>query len=553
MLLVTAVVALGFGQPLQLARRDPAGAEALAREAQAAFERGRRNWLPVTGSSSGRCDEKIGRFCYWYDEADTTLPEEPAALRRSRAELLATLERADGLAPHSDWIIGQRVRYLTDQGLPDSAGAVAAGCTATRWWCLALMGLGLHAAERFDLADSAFGAALEAMPEATRCRWTDWRKVLGANAEPTEPRGPQCSANLKADTLLWLAKPLLSSPGNDLRTELLARRVMATIQASGVPPQLLAWGKDLEEMMLRYGWSRRWSRSSYPSSVADPPSLVGHDRPPAYWFFPFPADSAAGWRWDLAAERPRSRYAPSYADRIQTTGDVAVAVFARGDSAVVVAAVGEPRDSVFRSDVAVLALAAETGPGARPAVVEIRGTSVSSPLVLRMRGDPRLVGVEARSADGRRHLRSRVYRPVRSVGDHPILSDPLLFRVDTELPSSLEAAARRAIAGRRISRREAVGVYWELSGPRGDSVDVAASVVPLRRGLLGRLAQGLTLVKQRVPLTLQWRAGGASTDVEGRAIELDLSHLDLGSYLLQLVAISGNHRTTTVTRFELVP
>ena len=553
MLVVTAAVALGIGQPLDSVGRDPSGVEAEAKEAQARFERGRRNWLPVTGSSSGRCDERIGRFCYWYDEADTTMPEEPAALRRSRADLLTILERAQALAPRSDWIIGQRVRYLTDQGMPDSAVAVTAGCTATRWWCLALTGLGLHAAERFELADSAFAAAIAAMPEATRCRWTDWRVLLGGDAEPTQSQTAPCSWGPRTDTLLWLAKPLLSSPGNDLRTELLARRAMATIQASGMPPQLMAWGNDLEEMTLRYGWSKRWSRSSYPSSVADPPSLVGHDRPPGYWFFPFPADSTARWRWNLSADRPRARYAPSYADRIQTTDDVAIAVFTRGDSAVVVAAVGEVRDTVFRSNVSVLSLVAETGLRARPSVVELRGTSLSNPLVLRMRGDPRLVGVEARSADGRRHLRSRLYRPERSVGDHPILSDPLLFQVDTELPSSLEAAARRAIAGRRISRREAVGVYWELSGPRVDSVDVAVSVVPVRRGLLGRLAQGLTLVKQRVPLTLQWRAGGVTTDVEGRAIELDLSHLELGSHLLQLVALSGSSRATTVTRFELVP
>lgn len=519
-----------------------------ARDAQARFERGRRSYLPVTGGGGGRCDARIGRFCYWYDEADTTLPAEPVAIRRERERLLAVLGSAHGRAPASDWVVGQWVRYLTDHDLGDSAAAVATRCGGTPWWCSALHGLALHTARRFEAADSSFATALRLMPEPTRCQWTDWRLILAGSKLLGEPRGP-CGAEARLDTVFWLAKPLLSTPGNDLRTELFARRVMAAIQASGVPPHLTGWGKDAEEMLIRYGWSRRWSLAAYPSASLEPPSLVGHDRPPAYWFFPIPADSA-GWRWNLAPDGPRARYAPSYADRIETTEDIAVAVFQRGDSAVVVATLGPRSDTTF-AEGADLVLIASAGPNAASPAVRLGQAPLTKPLLLRMAGTPRLVAIEARRDDQRRFLRGRRYRTPPPADGPLALSDPLFFRIGPELPATVEAAAERALPGRRIARHEAVGVYWEWTGAPTDSVDVAVAVVPMRRGLLGRVAQGLTIAKRRAPLTLQWRAGAAA-GTEAHAVELDLSRLAFGSYELRLVATAGSRQAVTRTQFDLV-
>ena len=40
-----------------------------ARMAQVSFERSRRAQLPYGSSTGGRCDVRLGRYCWWYDES----------------------------------------------------------------------------------------------------------------------------------------------------------------------------------------------------------------------------------------------------------------------------------------------------------------------------------------------------------------------------------------------------------------------------------------------------------------------------------------------------
>src|SRR3970282_376933 len=84
--------------------------------AQRAFEARRRHLLPIGSPGGGRCDERIGRFCYWYDERDTSLPAEPPRVREARARFLAELEAFHRQLPKDDWLLGQRVRYLVEHG-----------------------------------------------------------------------------------------------------------------------------------------------------------------------------------------------------------------------------------------------------------------------------------------------------------------------------------------------------------------------------------------------------------------------------------------------------
>jgi len=537
---------------LQAAGQVPKPAEPALKEAvlgQARFERGRRQLLPVTGGGGGRCDARIGRFCYWYDDADTALPAEPPAVRRERERLLTTLERAADSVPASDWLWGQRVRYLIDHELPDSAWRELAGCGGSPWWCLALSGMSLHAAGRYRAADSAFALSLAAMPDTTRCAWNDWEAVVGdRRLRGDDPAGCDRRWALM-DTLFWLGQPLLAIDGNDLRTELLSRRVMAAIQAAAVPPHLVSWGNDLEELMLRYGWSRRWSLTSFPSAAMELPSLVGHDRPPAYWFFPIRGDSAAAWRWAIDADRPASRYAPAYLRGLDLSDDASIALFPRGDSTIVVAGFGArawPNRGVTTVN---LALGASSAPSHSPDVSRRTASALGSTLELRVAGQPSLVSLEAED-DGHRFLRHRVYRERRSIS--PLsLSDLLLFAVDSALPSALDQVLPRAIAGRRIARTRPIGVYWEWSASVPDSIAVTIAAVPVRRGLLGRVAQGLALSNRRAPLSLEWQAGMIPKVPEGRAVELDLSRLAPGRYHIRLTARTPGYQQATELPIEL--
>jgi hypothetical protein len=551
--------AISFGQDPALDLRrtltaDTSRVAKRARSAQAAFERERLQRLPTSGREAGRCDERIGRYCYWYDKSDTTLPPEPAEIKRARHRLLVQLDDARRERPGSDWITGQEIRYLVEHGWADSAVRIGAGCAGTPWWCRALAGYGSHAAGRYPEADSLFAQAIREMPRALYCRWTDWSKLFeGRLYDRFHPL--DCDARARfADSVFALAQPLMSRPGNDLRTELLARRVISALIGSARAPE--QWNEDLDEVGLRYGWPTRWTiaESFYPSQ--DGPSIIGHDRAPAAAFFPtLKSDSAAPWIFELDADRPRFRYAPAYAVSFATIEGYQIAQFPRGDSTIVVAAATAPSDSAFRAGpvsygLAVLADGPDPFATSRTdSAPERSGTSTDR---IAVPGSARLVSIEVWS--GRQVARVRRSVPPLDRSGGLSLSTPLLFRAGDELPASLEDAARRALPTTTISRSSLVGVYWEAGGIGADSIDVSITVVPVRRGLMGRIGEGLSLVHRRGALTLAWRAGAEAGGVEGRAVELDLKQQPPGKYQLRLDARTPDGRTAaTVLPLELRP
>ena len=78
-----------------------------ARSAQAVFERNRRRLLPRTSlGRGGSCDERVGRFCSWYDEGDwAPEPEGPETTAR-RDELLVVLDSVAAALPGDRWVAG---------------------------------------------------------------------------------------------------------------------------------------------------------------------------------------------------------------------------------------------------------------------------------------------------------------------------------------------------------------------------------------------------------------------------------------------------------------
>ena len=77
---------------------------------------------------------------------------------------------------------------------------------------------------------------------------------------------------------------------------------------------------------------------------------------------------------------------------------------------------------------------------------------------------------------------------------------------------------------------------------------VSITVVPVRRGLFGRIGEGLSLVRRRGALTLAWKAAGTDAPgIEGRAVELDLKQQPTGKYQLRLEARTADGRTAAST------
>lgn len=239
-----------------------------------------------------RCDERVGRVCLSYLGDSTSQAGEPAAVDSARDELIAKLTAAadseylvltlrvtarhverlklPGI-PGDEWIFGQRIRYLVEDGRTDNALPLAKRCPITkRWWCSALEGYVHQADADLEAADSAFQIALSTLPVTGRRRWTDISPFL--DGELREAYGS--SSGERRDSLerrfWWLADPLYMIPVNDRKSEHFARNVMCRLQQGAQSGFGMRWGEDLRQIVLRHGWPIGW--------VFDRWALRGADR-----------------------------------------------------------------------------------------------------------------------------------------------------------------------------------------------------------------------------------------------------------------------------------
>jgi hypothetical protein len=528
-----------------------------ARSAQSTFESTRRANLPLnTRGTSGRCDVRVGRFCYWWDDGEYQPPVEPPRTKAARVVLLDRLEHAAARLPGDRWIAGQRVRYLVESDRAHDAAEAARECRAEASWCAALAGFAFHAAGDFARADSAFTVALSAMPETMRCRWTDISLLLEGDARKQYDRLP-CLNRGPFEARFWaLSRPLFLLPANDLRTEHFARLTMAELIRISRYPHNLAWGDDARELLVRYGWETGWSRES--PSISNPVDVhvVGHEPTPAFDFVPAPdalsaPDSADASDWSLHDPLAQSRYAPRYARSVSDL-DHQVAFFHRGDSALVVAAFDVTRDTSFTHDAidAALAIAPAAAPDSARVIFDYtarrRGVLITSAA-----WTPLIVSVETRDSTARRVARARaVVRPPRADG-RVTISDMLLFDDPLALPTSLEEATPRARGSMRVDRASPVGVYWEMYGVRPEGEALAYTLTVTRDGVswYRRAAEKLKVVDRRAPVRLQWDEPSARPGAaRSRALSLDFSTLPEGRYRIDLTLDVGGQKPATTSR-----
>lgn len=546
------LVLAAFSGPARLTAQvpEPGGGETVetaavlsaARSAQAAFERARIARLPWAANPPPRpCDEIVGRFCFWHEESGWKPKPEHPEIGRARAELLERLDEAAAAFPGDDWIAGQRVRYLVEAGRHAQAAAAARACRAEAWWCRALEGYALHAGGDFAAAEAAFDRALSAMPERERARWSDLELVLDRDlARAWRRLGPGARAAF-ARRLWWLADPVWSVPGNERRSEHLARQVTARMMERARSPHDVVWGADLRELTIRYGWPIGWERARPRSSALGSglrPSVIGHDPPagrrwlPSRLVFTAPEASRPG-DWPLAPARPRGAYAPAYADSVDELPHQ-LAVFRRGDRALVVAgydleAAGGAAGAASAPSEAALVVA--TGPDAPPRIAS--GGAPGGALLLEAPWEPAVASVEARA--GRRAARARYGLPLPR--EHAV-SDLLLLARPAPLPATLAEAAPLARGSTAVRARERVGVYFEIYPP--SPTPAAARVSIALRDERGGFWRGLgaALGMDRAPtagVALAWNeeiAPGA--EVHPRALVVELPDLPEGDYALEL-------------------
>jgi len=528
-----------------------------ARSAQANFERTRRANLPMeNGGSSGRCDVRVGRFCYWWDDGEFPPPPEPSKTKAARAALLERLAHGAQRVPGDGWIAGQRVRYLVEDDRAQDAVNAARECRADASWCTALAGFAFHAAGDFVRADSAFDVALAAMPERERCHWTDISMLLEGAARKRYDRLP-CAQRGQFEARFWaLSRPLFLVSANDFRTEHFARLTMARlIRMSGYPHDM-AFGDDSEELLMRYGWETGWTRS--PPSMSNPfdVHVIGHEPTPAFDFVPAAevlavADSADASDWELHDRMAQSRYAPRYARSVGEL-DHQVAFFRRGDSALVVAAFDATAQTGFTHDTIDAALA--IAPAASPDSAIVSRDSVAlrrGVLVATAEWRPAIISVETRDSTERRVARARAaFRPPSSSG-RVTISDLLLFDDPANLPTSLDEATARARGSLRVDRSKPVGVYWEMYGvsPAGETLAYRLTVTRESTPWYRRAAEKLGVVERRAPVRMQWDEPSARPGAaHARALAVDFSTLPEGRYRVELTLETGSLTIATASR-----
>ena len=564
-LLLLAPWANALGAQVALpAPQGEAGAEGnlrRARDAQRRFERGRVRWLPVGGSPRyGACEEVLGRMCLRHDEGhDWYLGPEDARIVRAREELLDALAEAGTLG--DPWILGQRVVYLGEAGRWDEAASLAAAACAGGEgdvWCRALEGLALHALGRFLEAERAFRSAFASMDTARARVWNDPEPLLDAEGRAWWKNSAEAARPDRAALVWALADPLLLVPGNDGLTEFWSRWTVARTRAAALNPYGMAWGSDLEQLIVRYGWEVGWEREeSRAAGLGACGAVVGRHHPesrpllPAGAVFEDPA-VAPERAWFPDARRPRSGYAPSYAP-VLLPGTGQLAIFPRGDRFVLVGAHALPEDTTYHAQ--------HVHPGRDRAAPPWRGRASEAGLFLMPTdGGRATLAVRAVGEEGRFTLEAPVGRWVASlevlaperrragrtrVGVEVLSAEPGqatlsdLLLVDSALPdgASLEDAAARALPRGWLAAGERLAIAWELFG-LGDGPDPLSyqlTVEKVEAGLLRRAGRWLRLLGPPRFQRLEWEEVGP--DRRGptlRSIEVNLPELDPGSYEVRL-------------------
>ena len=537
-----------------------------AKAAQRAFERSHRQGLRFyNGGADARCEERIGRLCYWNNNGDVPPLDERADVLAERQDLLAQLARAAAADPTDDWTAGQYVRYLTEINQLDAATRAAASCAGTPWWCAALRGTVSHLANRHVAAAAAFDSATTLMPASERCAWRDlslWivakdrdsYRGLACDPSAVGARAGRDARGAWEQRFWWLAQPLWMLEANDLRSELAARHVIVRTHAEGGIPYDMAWGDDMAESEMRYGWPVSWSITT--GGALDPraPSVIGHEPTPSFDFTPHHSSigaptSAKADAWTLKAALPRMRYAPRYAPRGFVELSHQIARFRRGDSAVVVGAYDVETDRDWGSGVVQvgLALADSTGPRYRVqrASLPRRGAvAVVAPAA------PSLMSLEVLgNANQGRAARARYgITPLEPTAP---LSDILLLRKGAGATPSLDGVLADALGTTRIRSGGTVGFYWEsyLGASPSAPAEVSLTATRLNTSLAERTRSALRVGSRVRPVAVNFQDTGRPDRLPGRTLTVNWPAVPTGEYLIELTITpaGGTPATTSLT------
>ncbi len=550
--------------PLPEMTGDTTTPEGMARAAQLRFERFRRDHLLSAHStrSGASCDEQVGRFCYWYDEK-TPKNIEPPNIARARDTLTRVLDSLGKVVPANRWISGQRVRYLAESDRYDDALSAARQCQSDGWWCGALVAFSQHMRGNYQAADSGFRVVQGEMPVRERCNWRDISMLIDDDTRQEYRRLP-CGAEREAfeDRVWWFSRTLYGLRGNDARSEWNARQLMVRFYQDAPGAHQFGFDDDERELLLRFGWPRFWARG--PGDPRGGYSIVSDEASPAYRYLPAgnvlgnPALSDSS-QWRLHQPPVIGRYAPPYAKRLVAL-EHQQAMFRRGDSALLVMAY-DVRQVKGLGDAAHRRAAMVVAHGEQPAPRMLARDNAAAIGTMSVTGawGPLLFSGEVWAADSAVVARARYgVHPPYAVDTRVTVSDLLFYKPSGTPPNSVEDALALALPTERVLSAAPLGVYWETYGtnPAGEQIKLTVTVVREveEGGFLKRKNQQLRLLRQATPVSVSvndMTARGAT--VSPRAVQLDISTLKKGAYIVQLeIEVEGQFPLRADHRIEII-
>lgn len=557
----------------------------LAEEAQARFEENHRQLLSYTLSGDrGSCRERIGRLCIWHEGDDdwVPVPDSPDIVQ-ARDLLLRELAEIGGQLPGDGWILGQRIRYLSEAGRWTEAVDLTRNCTIhDRGWCSVLEGFALHGTGLYEAALEAFREGLESMSPEEAIKWRDPRVLLDGRGsdvlDDTEGEDQE-----RAQSKLWtLADPLYLVPGNDRESEHYARWTFSRISDRAESVWGMRWGDDLEEITVRYGWNRGWERSRPQIGTSSAETIIiGHQLSGGKEFVPPGLVLEKPWEtepgsWILDEDDPRSAHVAAYAPNF-FLGEAQVAVLHRGESIVVAGATRIPKTLDRTSEIMATSqtrgLPVELkGPVAWPQPALLDGPERAGLFLLGRKG--RLHEVSRKGSEGAFELTVpagdyvvsvEAWSPTEGLAgrlrhgisadtipdDLATLSDLILLDLGKSLPQDFDVALPMMRPSNRLRANERIALGWEMFGLgwRQEDIEFELSFYREGKGFFGRIGRWLGFSSREDPLRIAWEEPGPSeVGPWFRSIQVTPPSVEPGLYIFRLEVTTRGRETLVQTR-----
>jgi hypothetical protein len=235
-------------------------------------------------------------------------------------------------------------------------------------------------------------------------------------------------------------------------------------------------------------------------------------------------------------------------------------MFRRGDSALVVVAYNTNEFPEFRNTPLEAALTVSPGEAPRPFQTRKSGGDGSGIFTLKAPWTPLIMSAEV-AAPGKYAVARARYgiSPPYAIGTRVSVSDLLFFKPYGTFPVNADSAIPHALSTERVRANEKLGVFWEAYGtdPQGEAMKISLTVVreiPDDPGFLRRRAQALRLAREVTPVSVTVNDVSAfGSRVSPRALELDISTLPRGSYIVQLeIEVNGQYVVRADHRIEII-